>query len=153
MRSFTFLLLLFTGHTVTAINIREEQLRLDAATELWESQTSGEGYTFTVQTICYCSPEFTQDLTVDVDVDGDITSVMDKFEFQVEDEIANTVSTVWDMFFQIQDALDGPASTLSVTYDEELGYPKSLYVDWDEKYADEDQNIEIKSLSKVSTTS
>ena len=153
MRVITVLLVLLYSNLTRALDVQVEQQRLDAATELWEAQTSEQGYTFTVQTICYCTPEYTQDLTVDVSPNGDITSVKDKFEFRVEDEVANTVNTVWDLFFDIQDGIDRPAATISVTYDESLGYPVSLFVDWDDRYADEDRNIEIKYLTTTSRTS
>ena len=56
------------------------------------------------------------------------------------------VLTVKDVFDDIKRALNMKADNLNVTYDEDWGYPKDVFIDWEELAADEEDRYTIENV-------
>jgi hypothetical protein len=114
------------------------QSGLDTATSSWE-EAGLVSYTYVYQRSCYCLPEDTTPKVVEV-VDGVVISV---------DDVSgndDNIPTIEGLFEEIQRAIDSNpfraiesnAFRVDVQYDAELGYPLSIYIDYEEFIADEE---------------
>ncbi len=122
-----------------------QQRELDLNRDRWRSENITE-YTYTLQITCFCPPEITQPVLVRVSEDS-ILSVVDAASGEpVEGSLIGNFYTVDDLFDVVQDAIDGEAHQLSVTYDPHLGYPISIVIDYDELAVDEELALTASEL-------
>ena len=113
---------------------------LDAARALWE-EAGLDGYTMTVSRSCFCPPEYRGPFAVTVE-DGETTGALyDGRPAEVGDP-----PTVEALFALLAEAYARGAARVDVTYDPALGYPTSLYIDRDERIADEEVGYEVTDL-------
>ena len=59
--------------------------------------------------------------------------------------------TIDELFNTIQEAIDGKASQIIVTYDPEVGYPTEASIDYDARIADEEYGFIVLATSKSGT--
>lgn len=57
--------------------------------------------------------------------------------------------TIDGLFEKVRDALDRDADVLSVTYDETLGYPTSIRIDYDENMRDDEEVYRASALVEL----
>jgi hypothetical protein len=57
--------------------------------------------------------------------------------------------TVEQLFAVVSDALDGNAHTVTVEYDDDWGYPRSIYIDYDREMVDDELSITAQDLVPV----
>jgi len=62
------------------------------------------------------------------------------------------VPTVNQLFDFIQKAIDDHAATIRVTYDAELGFPRTIAYDFSTTLVDEEVNYKVDSLKPISTS-
>lgn len=100
-----------------------------------------EAYEMTITRSCFCPPEWRGPYTTIVE-DGVVTS------FVIEDlPIAQgEPPTVEGLFELLETAYAEGAARVEATYHEDWGYPLSLYIDTDERMADEEIGYEISEL-------
>ena len=58
--------------------------------------------------------------------------------------------TVLELFDTVQDAIDLSASDIDVIYDETLGYPIEIHIDFNRRFVDDDIDIFTKDLTPIS---
>lgn len=113
---------------------------LAAARALW-AEKGQETYTLTQQMSCFCVPDYTRPITYKVS-DGIVQSgtilYADDNSAVASGVMIDLHTVVW-AFDLIEAALDQHASSLTVSYDEATGYPKSISIDYEAMIADEEK--------------
>lgn len=120
----------------------EEMIDLLAAQSKWGQPAR---YEYAYQKLCYCMSEFIQPLHVTV-LDGlkiNVTYVEDAIAGSESQDDINSIYTIEEQFLLIEQALSGPfkADSVIVDYDDELGYPLVLSIDYESAIADEEFTI------------
>ena len=101
--------------------------------EKWENASILD-YSFIFQVSCYCNEEYTLPKKVLV-MGGEIVTV---------NNLAYSKETHWgvfsinDLFNEIEKASNQNLAVLETTYESYYGFPTSLYIDRDERIADEE---------------
>lgn len=122
--------------------LSQEMIVLLAARAKWGRPAR---YEYAYQKSCYCMSEFIQPLHVTV-LDGlkiNVTYVEDAIAGSESQDVVNSVYTIEEQFVLIEQALSGPfkADSVIVDYDDELGYPLVLSIDYESAIADEEFTI------------
>lgn len=121
-----------------------ERDRLDAARAVWQAQ-GPTSYVFVLQRSCFCGGG-TQPARVTVE-DGQRVSVtvVDTGE-PVPAEFEQYYLTVDELFDFVEDAIDRKAHRITVEYDRDVGYPVSIFIDYQENAIDEEMGFEASAL-------
>ena len=119
----------------------------EAALQRWE-EAGLDDYDYQYQRQCFCLFDYVRPMAVQVR-GGAVVSVVyaDEEGGPVAEEIAAEVPTVDGLFALLQEAVDGNAASLRATYDEELGHPLDVFVDYDFRIADEEQGFIASNLA------
>ncbi len=112
------------------------------------AQSSIENYQFRYSRSCYC-PMVVNAL---VTVTGDsIVSVTDSLSGQPVDPIPPTVYRIVPGWFAfVREAMDRRAAVIEVEYDQALGYPRRIYIDYVQEMVDDELGIRIWDLTEIS---
>ena len=78
--------------------------------------------------------------------DSVLSAISRTTNLPVTDQVRDTINSVEDMFSILQQAIDTRANTITVNYNDELGYPESIYIDYDERIADEELTLTADNL-------
>lgn len=116
------------------------------AVRRWESR-GPTSYTFEYRVSCFC-PLLGALEPLDVEVrDFVVTRAVSigSGEELSEQELAE-VPTIEDLFDWIADALEAEADEIDVRYDEELGYPRTAFIDRIESAIDDELSFEVSDL-------
>ncbi len=118
---------------------------LDAAMARWEAAEL-DGYSMTLRRICFCpTPDYTGPFTVAVR-DGEVASVtLDGTAVPAERGMS-----VEDLFDLLEDAYAREAEVVEVTFDEALGYPTAINIDYSSMMADEEIAYGVSDLKPAS---
>ena len=100
-----------------------------------------DGYTMTITRSCFCPPEYRGPYRVVMD-GGEAASVT--YEGRPSD--VGEPPSVDALFALLESAYAEGAARVDVTYHDELGYPIELYIDRDERLADEEIGYSISEL-------
>eukprot|EP00980_Cylindrotheca_fusiformis_P019374 scaffold6651_cov99-Cylindrotheca_fusiformis.AAC.3 len=120
------------------------QSHLNEAKALWNSQGL-KSYNYTYQRSCECPDEDTFAKLVEV-VDNVVVAVDGVAVTSVERSAttATVPPTIDGLFDAIQDGINRMAFYLNVGYHPTYGYPNSIYIDYDEKIADDELIVSAK---------
>ena len=105
-------------------------------------------YTYIYQVMCFCPPE--EDILVKVLYDNVVDASYSPSNNPVMPERLDDLMTVEELFQVIQKAIDDEVAQLEVTYNAKLGYPERIYIDIDERMADEEVTHLVSKLGKDS---
>lgn len=119
---------------------------LDAARRTWEA-TGYRDYEFTFRWECFCA--YTEQIKLVVR-DGAVTDVVEVATGNPPTvSVGQTYPTIDELFDLIQDAIDRDAHTISAVYHETLGFPRHVFIDYQEFTADEEQGFSVFSLTST----
>ena len=121
------------------------------ATLLWHQdrwEHSGiTDYDYTGAWSCFCPQEYLADVAVTVR-GGVVTSVaFAGEEFTVGPPSPERFVPVEELFTLLQDAVRRNAARIEVAYDERYGYPAELFIDYDERMADEETRFIMRGFT------
>jgi hypothetical protein len=127
-----------------------EQAALSAARFLWTSQATLDVYAFSYERLCLCSLEYrgpwmvrVQDgLIIHVETRADGTSV------SLTSDVQNYISTIDALFDHIQTAIQVNSAEILVTYNETLGFPESVFIDY-EDIADDEFSVRVDVFAPI----
>ena len=114
--------------------------------ERWE-RSGITDYDYTGAWSCFCPQEYLADVAVTVR-GGVVTSV--EFageEFTVAPPLPERFVPVEELFALLQDAVRRNAARIEVSYDERYGYPLELFIDYDERMADEETRFVMRGFT------
>lgn len=119
---------------------------LNDARERWEEYRS-ESYSMQLTISCFCPAEFRGPFLVDVTGN---TIVGKEFapnaEVEPGTEVVADLITVDGVFDEIEEAIRASAARIDVSYDEVSGVPVEVFIDRDERIADEEIGYSIELL-------
>jgi len=96
---------------------------------------------------CVCDPDTLRPMQIEV-VSGQIVGAVFADDQQpVDDSIRRFLWTVDKAFDVIQSALDDGADQLDVRFDPVLGYPTSMFIDYERRIADEELRLRLEDLT------
>ena len=139
-------LVALTGFGCATSPLEPESDALTRARSRWAA-AAVESYSFEVQRFCFCGPDFTRRIRVEV-IDGSVGTVVyvDSGE-PVPDPTAAPV--VEDLFDEIQDAIDREAHSLVAEYDADLGHPTEVSIDYLEFAVDEEMAFSVTAFETL----
>ena len=113
----------------------------------WEAASSdGQSVSYTAQNSCFCPPDYTRPMNI-TEQNGKIVDATyaDTVE-AVPSYIRDGLLTMSERFDQLEAAYLNDAARIDVSYDQQYGYPSSVYIDESEMIADEETHYTIKDL-------
>ncbi len=144
MRQCYFLVFLLLFITCSETESHETISSLEANKEKWENASILD-YSFVFQVSCYCTVEYTSPKAVSVR-DGNIVTVND---LAYSEEIHRGIFSINDLFKEIEKASNQKVAVLETTYDSFYGFPAKLYIDRDERIADEEIGYSISNFKPL----
>lgn len=114
--------------------------------QLWRSQRL-KNYQYIYQQQCFCTPPSNTPLKVSVKNDK-ITEVVDLNNNQIIADLTFPKS-IDELFNIIKDAIQRNADEILITYDQTLGYPTRVAIDYQKILADEEVTYTVENLSKL----
>lgn len=122
----------------------EIQAVLNQAKNQWSEQ-GGDSYRYTARWNCFCPEDYVAAVDVEV-IDNAVNSV--RFaEATRTGEVPDPerFRPIEGMFEYVQAAIDAKAAGINAAYDPARGYPQSVFIDQDERIADEEFGFSISS--------
>ncbi|MBW4561987.1 MAG: hypothetical protein KME32_12690 [Mojavia pulchra JT2-VF2] len=115
---------------------------------LWKQQRLFN-YRYTLSRSCFCTAEARGPVVVEVR-NGRTTSITSVATGKpVDPELFKQYSTLAKLFNVIEDAIAKKASSLTVQYNPQLGYPTQINIDYSAQMADEELYLTIEKLEKI----
>ena len=121
------------------------QAALLQAQQRWE-QSDVADYSYTGAWVCFCPEVYLADTQVTVS-GGSVTSVDSADPGIGAIPAPERFVPVDGLFALIQEAITNNAARIEVSYDETYGYPVDLFIDHDERMADEETSFAISSFT------
>ena len=118
---------------------------LQQAQERWERSGLAD-YSYTGAWTCFCPEDYRADTQVAVG-DGRVTAVSPVAPNGGTTPAPERFVPIEGLFALIQDAIAQNAARIEVSYDETYGYPVALFIDYDERMADEEDRFTISSFT------
>ena len=116
--------------------------------ELWEASRPTT-YEFIFQrSSCECLPEWTIAMKIVVN-EGQIQSVASLSSGEEISGVTHRAQTIGELFAEIERALDQGAYHVDVTYDRQLGYPTSIFINQDQQHVDDEVSYTARDLRVV----
>lgn len=119
--------------------------------KLWKDQEL-DNYDFTLERQCFCPEDWRGPVNIEVR-NGNAVSVTYQSDGSVVTEGKfDDVDTIDKLFILLNNAYAGKgdfeqkADSVDVTYDEQMGYPVTLYIDVSQQMADEEQGYTVTNL-------
>jgi len=104
---------------------------------LWAAQNIAS-YQYQLQVSCFCPPAVTDPVIIKVR-DGTAESVAYAATgMPAESQFFERYDTLDKLFQVINQALEGKAAEISVSYDETLGFPRQIYIDFVKEAVDDE---------------
>ncbi len=121
------------------------QSTLKAAQARWTQQADSD-YAYAARWNCFCPESYTA--LVDVVVRGDVVDSVRYREVTRMGQVPDPerFRPVEGMFAYVQEAIDGDAAAIIAEYDDERGYPGYVFIDPDDRIADEEYGFAIESF-------
>lgn len=129
------------NRSITVIELRQNR-------ERWAGRNI-PNYRYALQIICFCPPEFRQAVVIEVrdNTMVSITSALDSTP--VDSQGFEHTDTIDKLFGIIQEALDNEAYSIEAKYDPDFGYPRRIFIDYEERTADEEMGYEIINFEVI----
>jgi hypothetical protein len=132
-------------------NLEQVSKQLDAMQSQWQSQGL-DNYQFQFQWACFCPAEYREPVWVTVE-EGEITSIQ-AVDQNLESGLPENDEylTINELFEFIRDGVEKDAYEINVTYDDALGFPTSVQIDYDVAIEDEEHGFNILEFEKEIAT-
>ena len=136
------------GEGKTPVNNRLNAAQLQQNRQLWRNQKLSS-YRYTLRVSCFCTPEVTQPVVVEVR-NNRVTSITAANTGKpVNQEYFRQYNSVPKLFNIIQNAFAKNAASMSITYHPSLGYPTQINIDENAQMADEERYLTIENLQVI----
>ena len=120
--------------------------------KLWQDQEL-ENYDFTLERHCFCPEDWRGPVTIEVRDEAAVSVTYQTDGTDVTEGKFDDVDTIDKLFTLLSNAFTGKgdfeqiADSVDVTYDNQMGYPVTLYIDVSQLMADEEQGYTVTNLS------
>ena len=124
----------------------DTQSQLDSNRKKWDSEMASN-YQFNFQWSCYCSMDFVAQVNITVRENRIHSTAFVEGDVPIPLDVAiGRYHTMDGLFNLLQSAIDANAHTISAKYHSELGYPTQVWIDYDQRSADEELGFSIHNL-------
>jgi hypothetical protein len=97
-----------------------------------------KAYSYSYRRTCECLPDKTREVVITVS-DGEITEIKySNSSEEVDENPQGFYKTISELYNLIEDAINENSHQISVTYDDQYGYPADIFIDYDNAVADEE---------------
>lgn len=124
-----------------------EQDELQLNRERWEARRA-DTYEFAFRRSCECTPLATTPMRITVE-EGRIRSVVDQRTGEDITSEQHFALGIEELFATIEDALNRRADQVSVRYHRDLGYPKSIAIDYIRQRADDEVFFTVDEVRAI----
>jgi Family of unknown function (DUF6174) len=132
--------------SVTGLGSGSEPRTLEEARRRWDAADVVD-YTYVLRRNCFCAGGV-EPVRIVVRAGAAISYTLVETGETLPEEWRPWYPTVGGLFEFLEDAVDRDAQRIDVRYDDRLGYPVTIYVDYDERIADEEMGYEIRSFEQ-----
>ena len=115
---------------------------------LWDDLKMDD-YTFQFRWSCFCLPEYTAPVDIHVELDTFVSVSLAENGNPVAPDNWDRYETIDRLFDILEDAFDQNAEHIQVSYDPELGYPLSAFIDYSTFIADEERGFEAQLQADI----
>lgn len=123
-------------------------LELQKQQSLWNQQGIAH-YRYTVQTSCFCGPDLTQPLRVEVKNGKAVALTNAETGLAVSDSRFEPINTIDKLYALIRAAIVKPVASIKVEYDASLGIPTSIVIDNIANAADDEVSYSVRDFEVV----
>jgi hypothetical protein len=142
------LAILGQGETPATESSNPLQFRLQQNRRAWRTQNISN-YRYTLRVSCFCVPEVTQPVVIEVR-DGRVASIVAANSRKpVNPEYFKQYNSIPKLFNLIENAIANKAHRVSVTFHPTLGYPTQISIDQSQQIADEERYLTIERLEVI----
>ena len=139
---------LLSGCVIFSAGDDDPQANLTEHRALWDG-TGIADYTFNFQRICFCNAQFI--IPVRLTIRGD--TIIEVFDLQEEQPIETYAPGDYlgidELFDFLQGAIDQNAVEIDVSYDQNLGHPVDITVDFSRQRFNDDLAFQIRELQET----
>lgn len=133
---------------IAQLTKNDAKSNLKKNSQLWDQQKISN-YRYTLTRSCFCTAEARGPVVVEVR-NGVTTSVTSVATGQpVDPQLFKQYDTVPNLFNVVKDAIARKASSLTVEYDSQLGYPTQINIDYNSQIADEELYLTIENFQVI----
>jgi len=115
---------------------------------MWEANRPA-GYEYVVERLCYCLEGAIGKVRVHVEGDSVTSRMYADGRGEVASELAALFPDVDGLFGVLEDALDRGADGVDVTWDNEIGVPVAILLDYDKFTVDDEVTYRVPELPKT----
>ena len=123
-----------------------DELRRNQA--VWEARGPGRYEVVVQRSSCECLPEWLIPIRLTVNERQVVSVVDDQTRQPIAGDLYHAMS-VEELFTLIHDAIQRGAYRVAAAYHPELGYPTSIYIDYDRLAVDEELTLSVRDLLVV----
>jgi hypothetical protein len=109
------------------------------------SRVERPSYSFTWELACFCSVETTRPIRISVEGVSIVSAVYVDDKQPVSESVRTGLRTIAGVFDLIETSFD-TADEVTVTYDDEVHYPTSVYIDRYKGAADDETALELSDF-------
>lgn len=121
------------------------QQALNKYQQRWQ-QANLQHYEYVFQRGCYCPREVRAAVVTEVVAGKVVKAVVQKTQENLASHLQTNQQTMQYFFDKIQAAIDKNAAKIEVKYNEQYGYPESIFIDYNTRLADEELRLSAKNL-------
>lgn len=135
--------------TPTVTHTRSTREVMQQNRETWQI-ANFRHYSYQLRRSCYCTPEAREPVILEVVKDqGVVQARFARNNQPLSAELAFRKQTIDDLFDLIDKAIDRNAYRIKVDYHPEHGYPTSIFIDYDQRMADEETSLTVSDLKAL----
>lgn len=148
MRKILFVILAIVLTACASVGAASSEF--DQAKEKWQDAGISH-YRFELTYSCFCA--FVSDMPLIIEVqDGEVVSMEYKSGNEIDpasEELFQQYATIDKIFAELENALNGGADNVTVTYDETYGFPTQINIDFIEEAADDELYLTISNFEAL----
>lgn len=117
------------------------------AMQKWESRGPSD-YSFDYALTCFCGM-LTWPIRVEVRGGEVVRATRAGTEDELSEEELAQLPTIDELFAMIAEAIEQDAAVIDATYDDELGYPVSVFIDWIKNAVDDEVSFTVTNVTAL----
>ena len=139
---------LLSCHVAAPASLARESASLRTARALWSEQHI-DSYQFSLRRLCECLPEWTRPVAIVVHEDAVVSLTDAETGAAISPDRAQYYFTIDGLFEVIADAIRREAAQVDIEYDDTLGFPRRVSIDYNAETADDEIFYVVSDFSRA----
>lgn len=131
---------------LNSLRLRIRKLRFNR--RLWKKQDI-TNYRYTLSNSCFCVPEARGPVIIEVRNGKTVSVTSEATGEEVNPDFFQNFDTIPELFNVIRDAINRRADSLDVQYDDKLGYPTDININYKFQLADEELFLSVTNFEVI----